>query len=99
MITLIRSVVVMPGKAGEALAFAHQIAKLVTDKVGTAIKINVPVGGNPSRIAWLAHYDNLTQYETMSAQLLADKDYLAAVASSAAIFVPGTMHDELWRKI
>jgi hypothetical protein len=101
MITFIRSAVVMPGKAGEAFAFAHEIAKLITDKVGTAIEVSIPVGGNPSRIAWLAHYDSLAQFETLSARVLADKDYLRAIAAAGAgaIFVPGSMLDEIWRKI
>jgi hypothetical protein len=99
MITFIRSAVVAPGKVNEALAFAHQVAKLITEKHGVAIELNVPVGGNPSRIAWLAHYENLAQYETVSAKLLTDKDYLGAIATTGGVFVPGSLHDEIWRKI
>jgi hypothetical protein len=99
MITFIRSAVIAPGKVSDALAFAHKIAKHITEKYGTAVDLQVPVGGNPSRIAWLAHYDSLAQYETLSSKLLADKDYLDAIAITGGVFVPGSLHDEIWRKI
>jgi hypothetical protein len=99
MITFVRSVGVAAGKTGEAIAYAHHIAKLVTEKTGVAVEVNLPVGGNPSRIAWVAHYDGLAQWEAMSAQLLADKDYMAALTNTGAIFVSGSMQDEFWRRI
>lgn len=99
MITFIRSAVIAPGKTGEALAFAHQIAKLVTEKFGTRIELLMPVGGNPSRIAWSARYDSLAEWDTLSAKLLADSDYLKAIAATGDIFVPGSMNDDLWRSI
>jgi hypothetical protein len=99
MITFIRSAVIAPGKTSEALAFAHQITKLIADKFGITIDLVIPVGGNPSRIGWLAHYESLAQWESLSAKLLADKDYLAAIATTGGILVPGSLHDEIWRKI
>jgi hypothetical protein len=99
MITFVRSVGVLAGKTAEAIAYAHHIAKLVTDKTGIAVEVNLAVGGNPSRIAWIAHYDGLAQWEAMSAKLLADKDYMASLATAGAIFQSGSMHDEFWRKI
>jgi hypothetical protein len=99
MVTVIRSAVIVPGKTGEALAFAHQIAKLITDKHGVKIDLLLPVGGNPSRIAWKSHYEGLGEWEAFGNKLLADAEYIAALATTSSIFVPGSLNDDIWRSI
>ena len=97
MITLTRSATVMPGMLAPAMAFANEISKQVTATTGTDLKIAVPVGGNPSRIAWIANYENLAQYESAGLKLLADEKYLELTKKAAGILVPNTLHDEIWR--
>jgi hypothetical protein len=99
MVTVIRTGAIAPGKTADALAFAHQITKLIKEKHGVPIELLVPVGGNPGRIAFKSNYQGLGEWETISAKLLADADYLAAIASNAAIFLPGSIHDEIWRTL
>jgi hypothetical protein len=59
----------------------------------------MPIGGNPNRIAWRSSYEGLAHWEALSAKVLADPDYQAAVTGNAATFIPGSVHDEIWRTI
>jgi L-ascorbate metabolism protein UlaG (beta-lactamase superfamily) len=97
MIAFIRSASIAPGKTGEAIAFANQIAKLIKEKYGTTLELLVPIGGNPNRIAWHARYESLAQWETLAAKLIADTDYMGVIAKNSATFLPGSVHDEIWR--
>ena len=50
-------------------------------------------------MAWVANYENLAQYEAMGAKLLGDQKYLELIKMGAGIFVPNTLHDEIWRTL
>jgi acetyl-CoA carboxylase alpha subunit len=51
MITFVRTATIAPGKVAEALAFAHQIAKLVEKitglKVGVSMRLRATRSGSP----------------------------------------------------
>ena len=96
MITFVRTVNIAPGKNHQAISFAHQVTKMVEAKVGNKANIMMPIGGNPGRIGWVASYDTLAAFEAASTKLLPDPDYMKLVESSAAYFMPGSTHDELW---
>jgi len=96
MITFFRTGTVAPGKTHEAMTFAHQVAKMVEAKVGIKVNTMRPIGGNPSRIGWVASYDNLAAFESTATQLLADADYRKLLESNTPYFLPGSLHDELW---
>lgn len=99
MIIFTRTALIAPGKAREAIAFAQQITKLIKERHGTSLEILMPVGGNPYRIAWRTQYENMAQWETLSAKLLADADYMATIAQNSATFLPGSISDEFWRTV
>jgi hypothetical protein len=99
MITIIRSAAISPGKTGDALAFAKTIAKHIEEKYGTKLELIMPIGGNPNRIAWLGRYETLAQWETLTTKALTDPEYTALVANNAPNFIPGSVHDEIWRSI
>jgi len=99
MITIIRSASIAPGKIGDAIAFAHKITKYLQDTHDMKLDILMPIGGNPNRIAWLGHYENLAQWEGLLSKLMTDTDYVTAVASNSASFLPGSVHDDIWRSI
>lgn len=99
MITFVRTVSVAPGKTADAMAFAHAIAKLIKEKVGSDLRINVPIGGNPNRIAFVTVYASLSEFEAVSTKLVADADYLKIVATNASNFLPGSVFDEIWRGV
>ena len=52
-------------------------------------------------LAWLElpNYENLAQYEAMGLKLLADQKYLELIKKAAGLFVPNTLHDEIWRTL
>jgi hypothetical protein len=99
MITFTRTASIASGKAREAITFAHQIAKLIKEKHGTTLEVLMPVGGNPYRIAWRSRYESLAQWETFSAKVNADADYMATIAENGATFLPGSISDEIWRTL
>lgn len=99
MIAITRTASIAPGKTGDAMAFGHQVAKYIKEKHGTTLEVLMPIGGNPARIAWHARYESLAQWETLTAKLLSDKAYMELVSKHADTFLPGSVHDHIWRTI
>jgi hypothetical protein len=99
MIAIIRSASIAPGKMGNATAFGHQIAKSIKTKHGTTLEVLMPIGGNPGRIAWLARYDSVARWEALTGKLIADKEYMNLILKQAETFLPGSVHDDIWRAI
>ncbi|MGC9992958.1 MAG: hypothetical protein ABSD52_11265 [Candidatus Cybelea sp.] len=94
-----RSATIAPGKIGDAIAFANGISKYIKDTYGTDVVVLMPVGGNPSRIAWYANYDSLAQWEDLADKWLRDPSYMEMVAKNSATFLPGSVNDEIWRTL
>lgn len=99
MITLYRSASIAPGKNTSTYAFAHEVAAYIKDTTGSVVKVAVPVGGNPNRIAWSLQYDNLGALEAQQTKLMADTKYMNMVAKGSENFIAGSVHDEIWRAI
>jgi hypothetical protein len=99
MITLNRTASIAPGKTGDALAFSQQIVRHIKEKYGTTAEVLMPIGGNPQRIAWQVRYENLTQYEALATKLMTGKEYWELASKNSATFLPGSLHDDLWRTI
>jgi hypothetical protein len=99
MITFVRTASIAPGKVVEALTFAHQIAKLVEKITGLKVGVNMPVSGNPFRVAWVAAEPDLASVEANNNKLLSNAEYMKAVEGSASLFLPGSAHDEMWRSV
>lgn len=99
MITFIRTSSIAPGKNVEAMAFAHQVIKLIKDKFGIIVHVSMPIGGNPHRIAWVSTYADLGEFEAAMGKLIPDADYQKLLAANAHMFLPGSAHDELWRSV
>src|SRR6478672_2048275 len=94
MILVQRSVSVAPGMFSAAMAFANEISAQFKASTGVDAKIAIPVGGNASRIAWIANYENLAQYEAAGLKLLGDQKFQEMIKKAAGIFVPDTLHDD-----
>jgi hypothetical protein len=99
MILVQRTASVAPGMFSAAMAFANEAAAQVKATTGVDVRIAVPVGGNAARIAWIANYENLAQYEAAGLKLLGDQKYLELIKKAAGILVPNTLHDEIWRTL
>ncbi len=99
MITITRTISIAPGKSANAVAFARQIAKYLRDTYGTTLEVRMPIGGNPLRLAWCGQYESLAQWESITGKMLVDKAYIDLVGSQGDTFLPGTVHDDIWRSI
>ena len=97
MVTIMRSASIAPGKLGDALAFAHNIAKFIHEKYGIKLELLMPIGGNPNRIGWHTMYASLADLETTMAKLMADPEYMALIAANAANMIAGSVYDDIWR--
>jgi hypothetical protein len=99
MIYFSRTASIAPGRTGDAIAFAQVIAKYINENYETTLEVLMPIGGNPNRIAFRAHYDSLAQWEAATTRLLTDKVYVELVAKQSNTFLPGSVQDELWRTL
>lgn len=98
MITFIRTAQTMPGKIGEAIAWAKETAVITKRVTGREVEISVSFGGVAGEMAWMARYDNAGQVEEDAGKLLADRDYLAAIGKAVSLFAPGSIRDQMWRR-
>jgi hypothetical protein len=99
MITFVRTASIAPGKVGDAIAFAHKVAKLVEKITGLKIGVSIPVGGNPFRIAWVTTEPDLASVEANMSKLLSNAEYMSFIETSGSYFLPGSVHDEIWRSM
>jgi hypothetical protein len=44
-------------------------------------------------------YASLAEWETLTGKLLADKAYMELVSKHSDTFLPGSVHDSIWRTI
>ncbi|HWR88171.1 MAG TPA: hypothetical protein VN277_07120 [Acidiferrobacterales bacterium] len=97
MIFTVRQVSIMPGKTSAALAFASEITEYIKGAHKLDLQLIRPVGGNPSRVAWLGRYNDLAAYGEKMNALAADKRFAELSAKTADLWVPGSMHDDIWQ--
>ncbi|MGA2707720.1 MAG: hypothetical protein ACLQJ0_19695 [Steroidobacteraceae bacterium] len=99
MVYFSRTASIAPGKASEAIAFGHLIAKYIKETYGTILEVLVPIGGDPNRISWHTRYDSLADWEAVTANLMTDKLYVEMVAKQSNTFLAGSVRDDLWRTV
>jgi hypothetical protein len=58
-----------------------------------------PVGGNPNRIAWVAQYKDLADFDAATVKSLADPKYIDLLVTAGDLFIPGSIHDDIWRTV
>ena len=90
---------VAPGKMPPAIGFAHEISAYIKSAHGVDVEVQLPIGGNPARIAWVSRFKDLAAYDSYAQKLLADKQFTAMVSKSSDNFVPGSFNDSIWRTI
>jgi hypothetical protein len=99
MITFVRSMAFSPGKNAEVMSFTRQAKKLLKERYSIELHAHIPIGGLPTRVAYSATFNNLTELEDAMTKLLADEDYLRLLAAFFPHIVAGSMRDELWREV
>lgn len=98
MIFVIRHVSIMPGKLGAARAYAAEVTEYIKGAHKLDLELVRPVGGNPSRVGWLGRYKDLAAYEDAMNRLVSDKRFVEMSAKTGDLWVPGSMHDEIWQR-
>ncbi len=97
MIAFVRTACIAPGKTRSMMEFAHEIAAHFKSVYDVPLEVLLPIGGNPSRIAWSGRYKDLAALESVTLKMATDKAYWALVEKHSSDFVPGSLHDSIWR--
>jgi len=85
MIFFSRTASIAPGKASDAIAFGHLIAKYIKETYGTHLEVLVPIGGDPNRISWHARYESVAEWDAVTTKLLTDKLYVTSIEAKQHI--------------
>ena len=99
MITAIRTANAIPGKIGQALIWGKEVATIAERVTGKKVAMSVSFGGATGGIAWTWQFDNAGQVEDALSKLMADRDYLTAIAKAESLLVPGSVQDQMWRQV
>lgn len=99
MIVFVRTACIAPGRTRSMIGFAHEVAAHFKSAYGVPLEVLLPVGGNPARIAWSGRYADLAAMEAVTLKMTADTAYWALVEKHSADFVPGSVHDSIWRTV
>jgi hypothetical protein len=97
MITVVRTASALPGETGDAVAWAKEIAKLVKRVTGKEQVVATAFAGLLSDIAWIAQYDNITEFDELRTKVLSDEQYIKALKKARNLFAPGSLHDHVWK--
>ena len=100
MIRLERSVRTKPGKMGEALAWANEIAKYINDRSpdGNDVLVFNQMFGDVGAVGWFLDTANLNDLSVLMGDLAADQEYWAVVNKGADLVVEATAQDRLWQQ-
>lgn len=97
MITFTRTGLIAPGKAAAVAAFNQKVIDFYRTQYDQKVEVLRPIGGNPNRIAWVLRYPDLAALDSLLIRSQADPKHLELLASGADLFIPGSIHDEIWR--
>jgi hypothetical protein len=96
---MVRTAQSAPGKLGELMSFAKEIAAYLKSKHGIDVKVMMQAGGPVGRICWLAQHKSFADYENSMNKIMADPDYQKIVQKVAGLVIAGQTHDSLWHEV
>ena len=91
-----RTVVFMPGKTPEGVAWAKEIVAHLNGVHGGKFRLLQQYAGNPLTIVWSGEFKSLAEGEAFTNKLIADPAYHKIVAKGAALVVPNSTRDNVW---
>ena len=88
------------GALPEAVAWAAEVAQIVTKATGTPIEVAVRAGGH-NDIIWLSRLDNLAAVEKLMEKVQGDANYHAALRAvhEKGLFDTVSVEQGFWRTI
>ena len=88
------------GAVPEAVAWAAEIAQVVTKATGVAIEVATRVGGH-NDIIWVSRLDNMAALEALMEKVQGDPTYHAAIktAQDKQLFDSLSVEQAFWRTI
>lgn len=93
MYTVMRSVHILPGRWGEAVKWAREVARTSEPYLGPAT-VHRRVFGEVNVIVWLRTVPDVPAWDDGLARAGADPAYQAAAAQGVTITVPGTVREQ-----
>lgn len=99
MVTFIRTVGIAPGSNDQMLALARQTQRLLKSRFGVDLRLQIPIGGRPNRIAYILTFRDLAELEAVTLKITADPEYRKLAAASARNANPGSSYDQMWRDV
>ena len=84
----------VPGKQGEAVAFAEKRSALINEKYGGNSRIMVRIGGPVGEIVMVSHFDSLADFEKGKRAVV--KDTIAGKFPTAPDGVFARVEEAIW---
>jgi hypothetical protein len=97
-----RSAQVSRGRIPEGLAWAKEVSSYVEKKFALpAVEVYMDSFGDVGTIRWMMDFPDLNAVEAAFAKTMADADYWKMLerATKSELFIDGSVHDTVCRKI
>ena len=99
MIAFNRTAAIAPGRTASAINFAHDVAAYLKKSYDLDLEVLLPIGGNPSRIAWSTRYKDMASLDAVNTKMLSDKHYWDMIHKNSDNFLAGSVRDAFWRTV
>ena len=90
-----RTALVAGVKGQEAMAFAADVSKYVTETLGLPTTWGLQVGGTFATLHWFSEYADMAELEAALLKITTDSGYLDVLAKAKDLFVEGRTEDSI----
>ena len=99
MIRFTRSARIVHGKFPQAIQWAKEITEFANKKYKIQMNVYMDTFGEYGRIRWFADYADLSAFEKVMNQVMADQEYWQKVAQASDFIMQGSVNDIVMRAI
>jgi len=90
-----RTALVAGVKGQEAMAFAADVSKYVTETLGLPTTWGLQVGGTFATLHWFSEYADMAELEAALLKITTDSGYQDVLAKAKDLFVEGRTEDSI----
>ncbi len=90
-----RTALVAGVKGQEAMAFAADVSKYVTETLGLPTTWGLQVGGTFATLHWFSEYADMAELEAALLKITTDSGYQDVLAKAKDLFVEGSTEDSI----